>query len=84
MPFEDILSHALPEFSLKNLARHKVAPSENNIEDYDYRLDLALQKEIISLCRAKDRYKRSFDARLRKRHILNVGEASFLDMSDPA
>ena len=83
-PFDLVLSRVPPDFATTHRAGPK-GPSEAAArDDYIQRLEQALSKAKASLQRTQARYKRNFDARLRRRRAITPEDAVYLDVHDGA
>jgi len=83
-PFELVLSRPPPEFTLAHSPRRRKAPVRETKEDYARRLGIAIGKARNSLLRTQQRYKRNFDARVRKTRAFKEGDHVFLELNDGA
>ena len=83
-PFDLVLTRAPPDFATTRRAQPKGPYTAADRDDYAQRLEEALKKARASLQRTQARYKRNFDARLRRRRAIMPGDAVYLDTHDGA
>ena len=81
-PFDLVLSRAPPDFVVSHNLRRKEPPTVAERNDYVQRLESAIGKAKVSLKKTQERYKKDFDARVRRRRPICVGDAVYLDVHD--
>ena len=81
-PFQLVLSRPPPPFSLHRSLRQRPDPNKATRHEFLVNLDAAIQRAYVRLKKSQQRYKRDFDARVRRTNVdLKASDYVFIDSS---
>ena len=82
-PFNLVLSHPPPEFSLHHSVKLRDPPTAEQKNDYPKRMDNVIQTAYSRLMKTQQRYKRDFDRRIKKiKRNIREGDYVYIDPTD--